>query len=236
MSGLTDSKEVLERFHGALVLVGYVARQVRNAIGSQVPVEDLESFGREGLLDAARRFDPERGIPFRAYANLRIRGAVYDGVRRTMPLPRRVHERLRGLSAAREVSAGAAEGVYAAGSASAGADYADRVLGEHLASMATAMALGMISTPAIGDHGELVSVARDASPEQALGQQELMALVRSAIDELPREEAELVRRHYLGGERFDHVAAELGLSKSWASRLHTRAIDRLAKRLRPTDG
>jgi len=41
----------------------------------------------------------------------------------------------------------------------------------------------------------------------------------------------LIRRHYLEGERFDHVAAELGLSKSWASRLHTRAIGRLTKRL-----
>ena len=43
--------------------------------------------------------------------------------------------------------------------------------------------------------------------------------------------AVLIRRHYLEGERFDQVAAELGLSKSWASRLHTRAIGRLTKRL-----
>jgi RNA polymerase sigma factor for flagellar operon FliA len=46
------------------------------------------------------------------------------------------------------------------------------------------------------------------------------------------DERELVRRHYLEGERFDHVAASLGLSKSWGSRLHTRAVARLTKRLR----
>jgi len=57
-------------------------------------------------------------------------------------------------------------------------------------------------------------------------------VIREAITELPREEAELVRRHYLEGARFDHVAEELGLSKSWASRLHTRALTRLSKRLR----
>jgi RNA polymerase sigma factor for flagellar operon FliA len=52
------------------------------------------------------------------------------------------------------------------------------------------------------------------------------------MDDLPTAESELVRRHYLNGERFDHVAEELGLSKSWASRLHTRALGRLAKRLK----
>ena len=59
-------------------------------------------------------------------------------------------------------------------------------------------------------------------------------MVREAISELPADESELVRRHYLENERFDHVATELGLSKSWASRLHTRAIGRLAKRLKAT--
>jgi RNA polymerase sigma factor FliA len=56
--------------------------------------------------------------------------------------------------------------------------------------------------------------------------------VHSAIAQLPDEEAALVRRHYVEGERFDHVAQSLGLSKSWASRLHSRAMQRLAKRFR----
>jgi RNA polymerase sigma factor FliA len=73
-------------------------------------------------------------------------------------------------------------------------------------------------------------------PEAAVAQAELMSLVRDAIGELPEQEAELVRRHYLEGERFDLVAADLGLSKSWASRLHTRAVQRLTKRLRAAIG
>jgi RNA polymerase sigma factor for flagellar operon FliA len=62
-----------------------------------------------------------------------------------------------------------------------------------------------------------------------------MSVVKTAIEDLPEEEATLVRRHYLGGERFDLVAKELGLSKSWASRLHTRAVKRLTKRLKKLD-
>ena len=65
---------------------------------------------------------------------------------------------------------------------------------------------------------------------------ELLAVVCAAIEELAPQEATLLRRHYLEGERFDHVAEDLGLSKSWASRLHTRAISRLARRLRGAAG
>ena len=38
--------------------------------------------------------------------------------------------------------------------------------------------------------------------------------------------------HYIEGRNFDELAAELGLSKSWASRMHTRALGRLRERAR----
>jgi RNA polymerase sigma factor for flagellar operon FliA len=71
----------------------------------------------------------------------------------------------------------------------------------------------------------------DLSPEEHSMRQQLLELVEESIDSLPEQEAVLIRRHYLEGERFDQGARELGLSKSWASRLHTRAIERLTKRL-----
>jgi RNA polymerase sigma factor for flagellar operon FliA len=98
--------------------------------------------------------------------------------------------------------------------------------------MATAMAVGLVAEPGRGEDGEMTTVDPGASPEETMSTRELLAHVRAAIEALPEEEAQLVRRHYLEGERFDRVAAELGLSKSWASRLHTRAIGRLSKRLR----
>jgi RNA polymerase sigma factor for flagellar operon FliA len=227
-----DSPEVLERFHGALDLVDIIARQVRRSLGPGVEIDDLVSYGREGLLDAARRFDGTRGVPFRAYANFRVRGSVVDGVRATARLPRRVHERLRALDDANRVSESAAEDTLGAPPPPGTPADAERALAAHLAAMATAVAVGLVAEAAHGEEGELTSVDAGSSPEEALGKAELLARVRTAIETLPREEAELVRRHYLEGERFDRVAADLGLSKSWASRLHTRAIGRLTKRLR----
>src|SRR6185369_4846690 len=109
---------------------------------------------------------------------------------------------------------------------------ADQALGEHLAAMAAAITVGLIAPTGVGEEGEHVQVSTADNPEEAVSRVELLALVQDALAALPDDEATLVRRHYLEGERFDHVAQSLGLSKSWASRLHTRAMQRLSKRLR----
>jgi RNA polymerase sigma factor for flagellar operon FliA len=233
---VSEPSEELRRFESALDLVDAIARRIAREVGSSVEMDELLSFGREGLLDASRKFDPDRGVPFRGYASFRVRGAILDGVRKNSRLPRRAHQRLRALDAAGRVSEGAAEDALAPAPPGTTAAVAERALGDHLAAMATAVAMGLLASTARGEEGERVPVDTHASPEEALARAELLAVVRTSISELPHEEAELVRRHYLEGERFDHVAAELGLSKSWASRLHTRALRRLTEKLRgPAD-
>jgi RNA polymerase sigma factor for flagellar operon FliA len=227
-----EGSEELARFESALDLVEAIARRIAREVGSHVELAELVSFGREGLLDAARRFDPSRGVPFRGYASFRVRGAIIDGVRKSARLPRRTHERLSGLLAANRTSEGAYEDALAPAAPGATPADAERALAEHLAAMATAVAVGLLTRTGFGDEGERVPVATEENAEEALGRAELVALVKDAIAELPAQEEALVRRHYLEGERFDHVAAELGLSKSWASRLHTRAIKRLSDKLR----
>ncbi|MDF3066447.1 MAG: polymerase sigma factor for flagellar operon [Polyangiaceae bacterium] len=226
-----DTPEVLARFEGELELVEIIGRQVARSIGSAVELDDLRSFGREGLLDAARKFDTERGVPFRAYANFRVRGAMIDGVRAMSQLPRRTHERLNGLTASLRASEGAADDSFSSPVTSTRAQ-ADQALADHLAAMATALAVGLIAPTRLGEAGERVQVTTDDNPEEAVVRAQLLSAVAEAIEALPEEEASLVRRHYLEGERFDQVAASLGLSKSWASRLHTRAMQKLAKRFR----
>jgi len=226
-----DTKEVLERFHAHMDLVDLIARQLARELGRSAELDDLRAMGHQGLLEAARRFDEGRGVTFRRFANYRVRGAMLDGVRKSAPLPRRAHARIRALEAALLVAETAAED---AGSSAIADDAraSEQKLTEHLADMATAMAVGLLATPAVGDEGEPSAVDTALSPEEAVAQAELRTIVIDALEELPSDERELVRRHYLEGERFDHVAASLGLSKSWGSRLHTRAVARLTKRLR----
>ena len=228
-----DTPQILERFHSHLDLVDLVARQLSRELGRAVELDDLRSLGQQGLLEAARRFDEGRGVSFRRFANYRVRGSMLDGIRKSAPLPRRAHARIRALEAALLVSEAAAEDA-APGALPLTPDpqASEKKLSEHLADMATAMAMGLLATPALGNEGELAALDMAESPEDAVAHAELRELVLRALEDLPEDERTLVRRHYLEGERFDHVAASLGLSKSWGSRLHTRAIARLTKRLR----
>ncbi len=86
-----ESPEVLERFSSGLPLVDIIARQILRTLGGVAELDELLSFGREGLWDAARRFDESRGVPFRGYANFRVRGSIIDGVRASSRLSRRTH-------------------------------------------------------------------------------------------------------------------------------------------------
>jgi len=222
--GVPDSAEVLERFHSELPLVEAIAVQVLRSVGRMGELDDLVAAGREGLLAAARRFDPTRGVPFGAYANRRVRGAIIDSVRQQSSLPRRAYERLAALEAAALVSDGQADQVFAAGTAP-DTSAARRALEEHLSSLVVAATVGMVTE----ERGE---TENDGSPEEAFLRAELAQLVSNSLSELDEVEGTLMRRHYFGGEYLDEIARDLDISKSWASRIHARAIDRLRKRLR----
>ena len=225
---VADCPEVLERFHSELALVETIASSVWRSIGRSVELDDLKAVGREGLLDAARRFDPTRGSAFSAFASYRVQGAVRDGVRQLSPLPRRAYERIAALEAAAQVSEGECEQTFAVAIADPRA--ARRALEEHLSSLATAAAMG-IAAETRGDSAD------DGSPEEALARAEMLNIVRGAVTDLEdADQALIVRRHYLEGESLEDIARDLNISKSWASRLHTRAIARLAKRLRGVAG
>jgi len=222
----------MQRFESALDLAEHAARQVARVMGGRAELAELVSYGQTGLLEAARRYDPARGVPFRAYASYRVRGAIVDGVRSMASMPRRAYEKLRAYEAMTLCSEGASEDTFAPQPPGVEAAQAESALADHLGAMATAMAMGMLARPIRGEEGHPATVSAADTPEDALSRAEIMGKLRESIAQLPHPEGELLRRHYLEGERFDHIAQGLGLSKSWASRLHTRAVARLTKRLR----
>src|SRR5260221_5155019 len=146
-------------------LVDLIARQVARELGRLVELEDLRSMGHQGLLEAARRFDETRGASFRRFANYRVRGAMIDGIRKGAPLPRRAHARLRSLEAALLVSEAAAEDAPP-GSAPPMLDAraSEQRLSDHLADIATAMALGLLAVPAVSEDGQTSALDMGGTP------------------------------------------------------------------------
>lgn len=227
----SDSREVLARFNAALDLVDTIARQLRRKLGALVEHDDLVSFGREGLLDAARRYDESRGVPFRVYASFRVRGATYDGVRRTSALPRGLYEKLESLEAQALASEGEAPYTFAVEDSAREAAEAQEVLADHLAGMAMAATLGLIAEADSDAHASRSATDPSSNPEQAFANAEILQRIQAELEGLDAEEREVIRRHYFEGEPLENAAAALNISKSWASRLHTRALARLGKRL-----
>jgi len=209
-------------------LVTSLARQMHQHLGGSLTVEDLEATGREGLLDSARTFDRERGIPFLRWASLRIRGAIIDGARSHGALPRRVYRKLRALEASDRIQEVVAEEVAA--NPPKAPEAADEKLTDALAGMAMAMAAAFLS-PQTHGLDEIIHPDTE-SPEEAFAQAELLSRVRSAIEKRPDNERALLVRHYFDGVTFEQAASEIGLSKSWASRLHARAIEAVARELK----
>jgi RNA polymerase sigma factor for flagellar operon FliA len=195
-----------------------IVRHTSAQLGLECELDDLVAFAYEGLLDARKRFDPSRGVQFKSFAYYRVRGAVVDGVRRMAYLPRRAYARLKAAEALDLENEALAE-ARAASAAQPEAEGALRALDGVLGRVAAAycVAAGAEEPP--------------ADPEQSALAGELRARVHRALEGLPDQERFLIRGHYLEGRNFDELAVELGLSKSWASRLHTRALGRLRELL-----
>jgi RNA polymerase sigma factor FliA len=204
-----------------------IVKHLRAQLGIEGDAEDLIAFGFEGLLDARMRFDPARGVQFKSFAYYRVRGAVLDGVRRMAYLPRRAYARLKAAEALDLEGEPATEARAQSGAAGATGGVADiegglrgidGILGRVAAAYCTAASA----------HEE---DSEPSNPEHNFLVRERRGRVQRALDLLPEQERHLIRGHYIEGRNFDEIAKELGLSKSWASRLHTRALGRLRETL-----
>ena len=218
----------------AMSLLDTLARTVGRQLGDRFDLDDLKAHAHEALSDVVVRFDPSRGVAFGAWARLRLRGAILDGVRKEGGLPRGIAARLRALEAADLYVEEKGEANGATSRQALDGRTADARLGSFLRGIATAYAAGLVGGR--GADGEEISdptVERTIDdPEAQFRRARARELLERAIDAIGDPEATILRRHYFMDEDLQDAAASLGLSKSWGSRLHARGIEKLAEKLR----
>ena len=78
--GLPDDKKTILEKYGPYVRS--VAATVRKQFNAQLELEELVAYGQIGLLEAAERFDPKVGANFLTFAHYRIKGSIFDGLRK----------------------------------------------------------------------------------------------------------------------------------------------------------
>jgi len=84
----TGRDDALLSAEAYLPFVRKVARRVASRLPSSVEVDELVSAGTVGLMEALGRYDARGGRSFETYAEFRIKGAIFDDLRRVDPVKR----------------------------------------------------------------------------------------------------------------------------------------------------
>ena len=83
-----------------LPMVRFVARRIHERLPQQVELEELISAGTVGLLDAVSKFDSNKQVQFKTYAQFRVRGAILDSLRTLDWSPRDLRRKGRAIEEA----------------------------------------------------------------------------------------------------------------------------------------
>jgi RNA polymerase sigma factor for flagellar operon FliA len=212
-----------------LSLVRALAAKVRGQLGGRIEIDELVNLGILGLMEAADRFDPNAGVKFSTFAYYRIRGAIFDGVRQMNHLPRSIYAKARLIERADSVTDNLSERECGAGPAKPQASLEDNVQRLHDA-FAGVVASYVTSLEALAAEGAEFA-SGEAGAEEVLVIAETERRVIKLIATLPEKERHFVQKHYFEGKSLQDAGKELGLSKSWASRLHSRALEMIREKL-----
>lgn len=85
-----------------IYLTRYVVGRVKVALPPTFSIEDISSYGVEGLIDAVEKFSPNKGARFETYALMRIRGNIIDKIRSQDFLPRSARKKIKDVKDAQE--------------------------------------------------------------------------------------------------------------------------------------
>ncbi|MDQ3368340.1 MAG: sigma-70 family RNA polymerase sigma factor [Myxococcota bacterium] len=221
-----DAQDRARLVEGHLEVARRAAAMIYPRVRDHVEFDELVALANAGLAEAAQRFDPARGASFATFAWYRVQGEIVDGLRRSSNLPRRVWAKLVALRAASEYLEHRAE--RDAGAAARGTPPAQGP--DALAAVKDAMSairtMYLTSLETLREGG--FDPATEAPPPgDAMDTSRLGARLQAALAKLPDRERALVTKHYWEGKNLLEAGAELGISKSWASRLHAQAVERL---------
>lgn len=209
-------------------LVKSVAGRMARRYPANVELDDLVNVGTLGLIDAVDRFDPSRGVPFKPYAEMRIRGAIVDWLRSEdfVPRPTRDKQHLYERTLVR----------------------LQQSLGRDPSREEMAQALGM--TLEAYDHfrnraniGKLVSgsnresdqgsspidtvPAEDELPDTIWEEEETRLRVVQTVRRLPERESQVVLRYDLQGASLKDIGDELGITESRVCQIRSQAHKKL---------
>jgi RNA polymerase sigma factor FliA len=210
-----------------LPIVRFLARRIHERLPQHVDMEDLVSAGVLGLMDAFTKFDPEKKVQFRSYAQFRIRGAILDSLRTLDWSPRdlrrkgrAVEEAMRSLTA--RYGRAATESEVAAELHLSLAGY-QQLLGE-----LKGLDIGTLHMERSEDSGEeelaYIPNRPDEDPLFRCLRGEMRQRLADAITELPERERLVMTLYYYEEMTMKEIGLTLGVVESRVSQIHASAV------------
>ena len=207
-------------------LIRSIARQIRGRLSLTIEFEELESYGRLGLLEASERFDYKVGVAFKTFAYYRIKGAMYDGLRKMQVITRRKDPRLKFEEAANQLLGSEAS----RGSSELRKPSIKAEIQELQGLVASMVPIYFLATEALD---QLKDPASDLKVEDYARRSQERAALKAAVSRVSKTVMALIEYYFFQDLTLEEAAARLGLSKSWASRLHARALSKLKDAMGP---
>lgn len=214
-------KILIENYIG---LVKIVAGRMYNFYGSKIEYDDLLGYGVLGLIDSIDKFDITKNIKFETYAQIRIKGAIIDNIRKLDWIPRSLRKKAKDVQ----------------GSISFLENKLDRTptneeIAEHLKISLSDLELLLtdISTFNISSLEEVLLSKGDyefelqqnvGTPEDVYEAKELKELLSNSIDSLNENERLVISLYYYEELTYKEIGHVMELSESRISQIHSKAI------------
>ncbi|MDD2430280.1 MAG: FliA/WhiG family RNA polymerase sigma factor [Firmicutes bacterium] len=226
-----NREELIKKY---MYLVKEMARTFAKTLPSHIELDELESLGYLGLVDAVDKFDSGRGVPFEAYGKLRIKGAILDGLRRDDWLSEGARRKAKVIAS-----------VYDELEIKLQRPATDEEMAERLGTSVLQFRkiihdvykeIVSLEAPVYIDNEGQTQVVLDILPAKEdissdLEKKRAKELIVEALNKLPEKEKIVLALHYYEGLNLTEIAEVLELSTSRISQLHGKAILRMRGRL-----
>lgn len=224
-----NSPERLARQY--MPLVRKIAWHVHGRVSTAIDIEDLLQIGMVALVEAANSFE-DRGMGFASYAQLRVRGAMIDHLRRQATLTRSAMASRKSLSKVR--------------------NRLEQKLGRlpTEAEMCADMEMDPVAFRELADSVEMVQhtsmdeVYSDQSmwfadnedrADEVLERESLKTVLAQCIGELPQREAMVLQLYFVEEMNLEEIGLTLDIGAARVCQIKKAALDKLREKLRDWD-
>ena len=199
-------------------------------VGNVFERGDLIGIGMVGLLEAAKRYRSSAGVPFRAFAEVRIKGALLDALRVTDWVGRTIRNRLRQLRAAErrltQILGRAPEAIELAEALQLSLD--------EYAALRTRLACPesfLEDYSKDGAHWEDYFTTKDPSALETLCVHTTHYELQQALSNLPSREQEVIRLSFFEEATLKEIGLRLEVTEARACQLRAQGMNRMREAL-----